>query len=302
MSLHTGAGAGSLLGIFISSCLLHASTAAGCGPWGACGRVPILSGNATCINGTDFNVTSARQGSELCCVPDVRDGSSATNALVSALRGGDLTRLTIVLQDARPLGGPRLVAPEVLQAAQEAGADAIAALLCVPGFVPRANGSFLLRNAVSRQQADVVAALLQDEARPEDLRADPSDADNEALVLAIQSGNSIIIEALLADPRVDPSAQQNRALLVAVAAGSASSVTSLLKDPRVSFDVGGSGGGAHILLNLAGGLRNADVLSALLEDPRCCDGGEYEVLRSNARYAGTPSVARLFGGVRGTVS
>ena len=48
---------------------------------------------------------------------------------------------------------------------------------------------------------------------------DPSDADNEAIIVAARYGYAKVVQCLLRDPRVDPAARDNQAIIEAAEHG-----------------------------------------------------------------------------------
>eukprot|EP01118_Nematostelium_gracile_P020086 TRINITY_DN9630_c0_g1_i1.p1 TRINITY_DN9630_c0_g1~~TRINITY_DN9630_c0_g1_i1.p1 ORF type:complete len:334 (-),score=60.36 TRINITY_DN9630_c0_g1_i1:5-1006(-) len=61
---------------------------------------------------------------------------------------------------------------------------------------------------------------------------DPSICNNEAIVMACNSSQSILVDKLLKDDRVDPNAQNGACLIIAVRYGSLELVEMLLRDKR----------------------------------------------------------------------
>ena len=74
---------------------------------------------------------------------------------------------------------------------------------------------------------DVAKLLLQDP------RVDPSDQHNDAIIFASKYGHIKIVKLLLQDPRVDPSDQNNWSIRWASTNGHTEIFKLLLQDPRV---------------------------------------------------------------------
>ena len=64
-------------------------------------------------------------------------------------------------------------------------------------------------------------------------QVNPSDLENEALLVAAANGHRWIVQLLLDDKRVDPSCRDGRILVEACKLGRPDVVLLLLKDPRV---------------------------------------------------------------------
>src|SRR3990170_2153039 len=82
----------------------------------------------------------------------------------------------------------------------------------------------LFKLACKNNNIEVVKLLLQD------LRVDPSDQSNDAIIWASQSGHVEIVKLLLQDPRVDPSGKDNKAIGFAISLGHIEVVKLLLQD------------------------------------------------------------------------
>ncbi len=95
----------------------------------------------------------------------------------------------------------------------------------------------------------------------EDPRVDPSDRDNEAVIIAAGNGQEILA-IILQDPRVDPSAQNYEALFAAIFYHKLLSVTILLMHPLVdpSFN--------ENMPVIAAAGKNFDILRMLVANPR----------------------------------
>ncbi len=93
-------------------------------------------------------------------------------------------------------------------------------------YDPTTNGSFVLREAASANNLDVVAALIADG------RADPADQDNSAIKMAAMNGFYDMVKLLLADPRTVMDSRNN-ILGTAIVNGQVDVMQLLLDSPKV---------------------------------------------------------------------
>lgn len=137
-------------------------------------------------------------------------------------------------------------------------AEAAEILLSNPKVTPEAGS---LAYAIIGNEYDLFEKILP--------QVDPSDLDNQAVIVASEKGRIEMLNRLLQDPRVDPSAKGNAALTEAARNGHLDVVNRLLQDPRVNPAAQGN---RTLIIAANGG--HLDVINRLLEDPRVDPGAQ----------------------------
>ena len=163
---------------------------------------------------------------DLCILAGVDPTAISNHAIRAASRGGHLSVVERLLQDARV--DPSAANNEAFQEASERGHLAIVNRLLQDARVdPSASTNDAICWASRKGHLSVVDRLLQD------ARVDPSVEDNYAIIWASNEGYFSVVDRLLQDSRADPSARRNNAIQVAGRGGHLSVVERLLQDVRV---------------------------------------------------------------------
>ena len=119
-----------------------------------------------------------------------------------------------------------------------------------------------LKMAIKNGNLQALELLLRDG------RVDPSDQDNQAVILASETGNLQALQLLLKDDRVDPSDQSNEAIIQACTKGHLQVVELLLRDKRVN-----PASRRNRAINRASDAGHGEIVQLLLSDSRVLKKG-----------------------------